>query len=47
MNNRLRRNAYLRSFFLSAAGLGQKIRRARGDDPITQVKSADEQDRRK
>ena len=37
----------LRSFFLFAAGLGQKIREAGGDDPITQVKSADEQDRRK
>ena len=37
----------LRSFFLFAAGLGQKIHEAGGDDPITQIKSADKRGLRK
>ena len=36
----------LRSFFLFAAGLGQKIREAGGEDPITQIKRADNRERR-
>lgn len=47
MNNRLRRNADLRSFFLCAAGLGQRIGRAEGEIWTLWIKSADKQERRK
>ena len=43
MNMRRRKTALFAVFFLCAAGLGQKIRSAGGDDPITPIKSADKQ----